>query len=316
MSEENSGASASANTADMAQAATSELTDTGEGLQSTDPAKPTEAVPAEVKKQEAEIKKMMKSYELQVNGKSKKIEVDTNNDDEVKKYIQKALAADEKFQEAATYRKQAEQLVELLQTDPLKVLRNPALGLDIRKMAEQILINDLEEQQKTPEQKELEEARQKLKDFEEDKKRSEDERKQAIFQQKLTEQQQITENSIITAIDNSSLPASPYAVRRVADIMVSAVENGWEDVTIEKIMPYAEEIIMGELQQIFTKHNTPEKLEKIVGKEHLNNYRKSVIAKVKATPKTASQLGESTAKDVKDPQAPAPKRIKVGSSIW
>lgn len=270
----------------------------------------------EQKQEVAEIKKALKAFEIKVNGKSKTVEVDPSNDEELKKYIQKAMASDEKFQEAATYRKQAEQLVELLQSNPMAILKNPALGLDIKKLAQDILLKELEEEEKTPEQKELETAREKLRKYEEEKKTAEERHKQEMLQKLVQEQQQVTENSIIEALNKSDLPESPYVVRRIADIMVSAVENGWEDVQIQDIMPYAEEVIMEELKKVFTKHNTPEKLERIVGKETLNGYRKSRIEKLKSAPKTANQLTEDSAKTDKDGKKPEPKRLKIGDSIW
>jgi hypothetical protein len=266
-----------------------------------------QAKPAEQKKIEAALK----AYELQVNGKSKKIELDITNDAEVKKYLQKAMAADEKFEEAAMTRKQAEQLVEKLQKDPLSILRNPALGLNIRELAEKILLQDLEEQAKSPEQKELEEARRKLQAYEEEKARLEEERKQAIMQQKQSENQKQIEDSMIAALEQSDLPATPFTVRRVADIMVSAIESGWEDVTIEQIMPYAQEVILNEMRETARKHKgSSDKLDKLFGKDVFDDYRKEKVSKAKKAPTTASQLGQSTAKSEKKEEAPV-KKTKI-----
>src|SRR5690606_1378668 len=128
---------------------------------------------------EKEIKKAIKRYELQVNGRKKAIELDLDNEDEVKRYLSKAMAADEKFQEAAMTRKQAEQLVTLLRENPLAVLKHPELGLDVKALATQILNQELDEMQKSPEQKKLEEMERQLKDREELLKKIEEEKRQA-----------------------------------------------------------------------------------------------------------------------------------------
>lgn len=294
-----------------------EVEDTGEDLVATPEVEAEAAKPAEQKKVEAILKK---AYDLQVNGKSKKVELDINDDKEVKKYLQKAMAADEKFEEAALTRKQAEQLVEMLQKDPLSILKNPALGLNIRKLAEDILLQDLEDQAKTPEQKELEEARNRLKAYEEEKAKLKKDHDESLLKQRQMENQKSTEESMIKAFDNSVIPPTPFAVRRVADILVSAIESGWEDATIEQIMPYAEEVILKELQDTVRKHGDPDKLEKLLGKDILDGYRKSKVSKLKKAPQTASQIGQSTsgkkAEDDKKEQTQQPKKIKLSEFPW
>jgi hypothetical protein len=264
----------------------------------------------EVKKQEAEIKKALKSFELKVNGKSRKVDIDMDNDDEVKKYLQKALASDEKFQEASTYKKQAEQLVEMLQKNPLSILKNPALGLDIRKLAEQVLLEDLEEQQKSPEQKKMEEYEKKLKAYEDEKTRIEEERKKMQLEDATKRQYEEVETSMISALEKADLPAEPFFVRRVADIWASAVESGWEDARLEDIMPYVENRLRNDFQSVIKKNADPDKLEKLIGKDVLDGYRKSKVSKMKKTPTTAGQMAQSTAK-VDSKPANAPKKVRI-----
>lgn len=260
-------------------------------------------------KKEAEIKKALKSYELKVNGKSKKVDLDLDNEDQVKSYLQKALAADEKFQEASTYKKQAEQLVDLLQKDPLAILRNPALGIDIKKLAEQVLLEDLEEQSKSPEQRQMEEMQRKLKDYEERMAKEEESRKKAQIAQAQQRQQQEIEESIIKALDNNEIPAEPFFMRRLADIWYSAIESGWEDCKIEDVMEYAKYRMQNDFKSLIDKNKDPEKLEKLIGKEYLDGYRKSKVSKLKAAPKTASQVGVDASKAKKE-EKPV-KRVKI-----
>lgn len=310
MSEENTGSVAPEATPEQTPVEPNqELVDDGADLEASP--EESEGQPEQTKEQKAEQKKveaaLKKAYELQVNGKSKKVEIDVSNDDEVKKYLQKALAADEKFQEAAMTRKQAEQLVNMLQNDPLKVLRNPALGLNVKELAEKILLQDLEEQQKSPEQKQLEEMQQKLREFEEEKKRLEDEKRQEALARMQAEQQKTTEESMIKALEATNIPATPFSVRRVADIMINAIEAGWEDVSIEKIMPYAEEMITRDYQEMVRRNSDPDKLEKLIGKDILDGYRKSKISKVKKTPQTPAQMADAGSSQPKVEEKPKKK---------
>jgi hypothetical protein len=270
----------------------------------------TEANKQEQKKQEAAIKKAIKEYELKVNGKSKKISLDLDNEDEVKKYLQKGLAADERMQEASSYKKQAEQLVEMLQKDPLSILRNPALGIDIKKLAEQVLIQDLEEQQLSPEQKKLKEYEEKLKFYEEEKQKKEDENKRMQLEEATRRNYEEVETSMLKALEQADFPAEPFFVRRVADIWAAAVESGWEDAKLEDIMPYVQQKLQGDFKSLIDKNKDPDKLEKLLGKDVLNNYRKSNLSKVKKTPTPMQKMTESTAKPVEAPKSNEPRRVR------
>lgn len=321
MNEENTGTAAPTETApenapemsqDAPESTEEEILDesTQEGVEGQEAASSEQT--KEEKKQQAEIKKALKEFELKVNGKSKKVALDLDNEDEVKKYLQKAMAADEKFQEASTYKKQAEQLVEMLQKNPLAILKNPALGLDIRKLAEQVLLEDLEEQQKSPEQKKLEEYERKLKAYEEEKARIEEERKRMQLEEATKRQYEEVETSMITALEKADLPAEPFFVRRVADIWASAVESGWEDAKLEDIMPYVEQRLRSDFQSVIKKNADPDRLEKLIGKDVLDGYRKSKVSKVKKTPTTAQQAAQTTtAKPQEKAQANQPKKIRI-----
>ena len=105
--------------------------DEAEGLS---PEELAEEIKADAKVEE--VKSQKKKYQLKVNNKVRDIELDLGNDEEVQKYLQKAMGADERFQEAAQVRKQMDQLIHELKTNPMAILKHKALGLDIKKMAE------------------------------------------------------------------------------------------------------------------------------------------------------------------------------------
>ena len=120
---------------------------------------PQDEQPKETPAQAAARKK---KFQVKTNGKAREVEVDLDNEEEIKRYIEKAYGADEKFQEAAMTRKQAEALIELLKTDPRKILSHPDLGIDVKALAHQIINEELEEMAKSPEQKRLEEMEKSL----------------------------------------------------------------------------------------------------------------------------------------------------------
>ncbi len=308
MSEENTG-NAPAEQPVVEQSESTEVENQEETLDAAPDVEEQAVEQAKEEKKQEEIKKALKSFELKVNGKAKKVDIDLDNEDQIKQYLSKALAADEKFEEAAKYRKQSESLVEMLQKNPLAILKNPALGLDIKKLAEQVLLEDLEEEQKSPEQKKLEEYERKLAAYEKEKTEKEEALKKAQLAEAQRKQEQEIEESLIKALESNDIPAEPYFMRRVADVWQSAVESGWEDATLEDIMPYVKKRMDVDFRSLIDKHKDPEKLEKLLGKDVLTNYRKANVSKVKTAPKTASQVATETAKG--DEKKEQPKKYKI-----
>lgn len=264
-----------------------------------------------------EIKALKKKYSLKVNNKEKDIELDLNDDAEVSRYLQKAMAADEKFQEASSLRKQVEQLIGELKKNPLAILRHPELGIDVKMLAQQVLNEELEEMELSPEQKKIKELEAALKGKEEREKALEEERSAA--ERAKFEEQAMSEldEQITGALSKSSLPKSQYVVRRIADTMLAAMEMGHKEVTPEQIMPFVEEQILGEIQRLF--ESAPEDtfdkvMEGVIGKKHLDKYRKSKVSKsrAKVPVDTASQVKDTgnAAKPKQENKDAKPVRFK------
>lgn len=268
-----------------------EIVDTGEDLPQELQEQPGDSKAEKEAKREARRK-----YELTVNGKKKEVELDFDNDEDVKRYLQKAMAADEKFQEAAMTRKQAEMLVEALRTNPLGVLRHPELGLDIKELATKILNDELDEQLKTPEQKKLEELERKLAEKEAREKELEQKTREAEMQRIQAETYKQLDDDITAALQNSNLPKSPYVLKRIADTMIEATELGHLDVRVQDIMPYVEQQILEEMHQMFDA-KPADVFEKLVGKKNLDAYRKTKVSKIKAKPVEVQQVKDTGGKE-------------------
>jgi hypothetical protein len=259
-----------------------------------------EDLAAEIKAEEkaAEVKNMKKKYQLKVNNKMRDIELDLGNDEEVQKYLQKAMGADERFQEAATVRKQMEQLINELKTNPMAILKHKALGLDVRKLAEQVMNEEIEELSLTEEQKKIRQLEASLKEREDRDKTREEELQQARREQLEQAAADELDKGISDALNASNLPKSPYVVKRVTDAMITAIELGYKNVTVDQVMPFVEEQMMGELQRLFEEapEDTADKLlERFVGKKSLDRYRSNKVkkARAKAPTETASKIVDS-----------------------
>ena len=159
---------------------------------------------------------------VKVNGE----ELEVTRDELIQGY-QTRKAADDKFREAANTRKQAEDFINLLKTNPKKVLSNPSLGIDFRELAEEYLMEQMEEEQMDPRDRELKEAREKLASIEEEKKQKEKEQQEqqaADLREKYTQEYQ---QSIIDTLQKSGLPKTEHTVKRMAYYMHQGLKRGY-----------------------------------------------------------------------------------------
>jgi len=91
-----------------------------------------------------------KKYKLKVDGREEELD-----EESVSKLAQMGRASSKRFQEAAQSRKQSEDFIKMLKEDPASVLTNPAIGIDLRKFAEDYLMKQYEQEKMTPEQRQM-----------------------------------------------------------------------------------------------------------------------------------------------------------------
>jgi hypothetical protein len=224
----------------------------------------------EEKKVEAALKK------LKIKG--REMEVD---DSKYHEYAQKGAAATETWQEAAKMKREAEAFIHELKTNPMKVLKDPNLGVDMRKIAEEFIWEQMQEESLSPEQiqqrerdKELEEYRsekQRLKQQEEQQKMSElDEHYSADYDKRIT-----------TALQTAGLPRTVGTVRRITDYMLNDVRKGVErDMT--DYLDLVREDYFNDFNEFFDQTDG-DRLMKFLGDKNLKKIRESDLKKLKTT---------------------------------
>jgi hypothetical protein len=284
--------------------------DTGEDLVQT---------PDQKKKEEAAAAK--RAYKLKVGGRD--VEVD---EAELLKRAQMGYSADQKWQEAAQMRKQMEGFVQLLQRDPEKALEQ--MGYDVDKMAEERLQKRILEMQKSPEQLEREKLQRELQEMK-DRDAAREQEYRTKETQRIQDQYAIElENDISSALDNNSygFPKTPYVVKRIADTMILAVQQGLDqtnglsperrqrlmNVTAKDVLPIVEAEIKQELNDMYSA-SPDDVFESLVGKDRLNKYRRAKIKKT-AKPTSASDVKQTGAKELKktqDQQSSAQKKLNA-----
>lgn len=275
--------------------------DDGDGTLSPEEAKKV------AKKVEAAAKK---AYKLKVGGRD--VEV---GEDELLKRAQMGYSADEKWQEASRMRKEMDSFIQLLQRDPAQALEQ--MGFNVDELAENRIKAKIEEMRKSPEQLEREKIERELKSLKEERER---EREQARQQEMTRLQDQFAveiENDISGALDSNTygLPKSPYVVKRIADTMILAMQEGRRtnntklmNIKAADVLSMVQDEINSELNQMY--NATPDEVfEKLVGKDRLNKYRKGKVTKQKATvkPNSVSDIKPTGQAEINKQNADKPK---------
>lgn len=252
--------------------------------------------------------KTLKEYKLQVNGRDEVIKFDPNNDEEVKKWLQKGRASDQKFQEAAEVRKAAMAFIEELRKNPRKVLSDPNIGVDLKKFAHEIMDDQIKEMEKSPEQREREKLQkelQELKDAREREKKSFESKERERLD---AEHERQIESDISTALDVGGLPKTPRTVRTMADYMMIALENGI-NLTAQEIIPIVKNTTLGEFKEIVNSLSD-DQLEDFLGKEVIGRLRKKSVAKAKAV-ETANAVKPTGAEANKKKEEAPMKKMTI-----
>jgi len=179
-----------------------------------------------------------------------------------------------------------EELLFTLKNDPLKILQDPAIGHDVKKLALQVLEQEDAEAAKSPEQKEKERLQKELEAVQKKLKETEDQKKQEEFQRLQQQAEREIETDIISAIEKSDLPKTEIAVKRMAEAMLIAMQNGIE-VSAYDVVPIVKKQLMKDLRQLAG--ILPEDmLEEILGNDKVAALRKRHLKKLKEKQQVSS----------------------------
>jgi hypothetical protein len=143
----------------------------------------------------------------------------------------KSREADKRMQLVAKLKKdldmttaQTSQLIEALRKDPWKVLSNPALGHDVRKLAEEYVWQMIQEQRMSPEQREAMAAKMELQELKAQQEQAKKDQAEREMQALIAQRRAYWEKTIPEAIDAAGLPKTSYTVRRFAEYVKAAAK--------------------------------------------------------------------------------------------
>lgn len=226
------------------------------------------------------LEKKIKKLKLKVDGEEIEEEVDLDNDEYLTRQLQLAKMAQKRAQSYSQLEKEVTDFINLLRSNPKKALASEIVGLDVKKLAAEIIEEEIERSQKSPEALEKERLEEELKALKEEREKElEESRKKALAEK---QQQDFERYDMLfeKALSTTDLPKSPYVVKRMADWMLLGLEHGIE-VEPQEVANLIREEMQQELNQMF--ELMPEEvIEKFVGEKNFDRVRKKKLAAAKS----------------------------------
>lgn len=274
-----------------------------------DKSKDTKEVVKEAKP-EAKIEDS-KTFKLKVNG--REIEV---SESEMVKRAQKADAAEERFAQASKIQKQAEQLVEMLKTNPGAILSK--IGTSKEALEEFYYKTYVAPDLMTPEQKQLAtsdaekaDLKARLEKFEENERFAKEQAQTAKDEADKEQHRANYSKQFEEALETGGIPKSGWSVRQMAYYMKQALAQGYAHITPKDVLPLVKEDFI-KAQREMVAGMTPKQLQEYIGEETVAKLRAHSIEQAKS-PKFQNSLDQAASEGRQEPKKEEKKRY---SSVY
>lgn len=240
--------------------------------------------------QQALEKKLIKKLKLKVDGQEFEedlpFEVDENNKEQleyIKRHLQMSKSATKRMQEAAKLKQQAEHFVKMLQEDPMKILTHKNFGGEekFRKMAEEYIARQINEQMLTPEQRQQRDMEDRLRKYEEQEKQSKQQQEQEQVVKLQAHYADEYSKVIEAGLKSQNIPKTPRTVKRMAELMSKNLKHGLE-LQPEHLAQLVKEDYINEMKEMFGA-SEGDILLNLLGEDVSNKIRKADLAKLKAS---------------------------------
>lgn len=255
--------------------------------------KKEEAGKESLKKEEKKEEPKPEIWKLKVDG--EEVDFDPSDPVKVKQMVQKGLAADKRFQESAVQKKQIERFFETLRSNPLKILKDPALGINFREIAESYLYDQIQLESMTPAQRAAREKEEADRAELETLRREEAERREAEAERNREElvksKREQYEIEINEALKIAGLPNTAWTVQTAAQMMIQARRKGL-DPSFKDLMPHVKAEFM-EAQRAMLNGVSGQELINLLGKETADKVRSANLENVRPKNPAPAQKTET-----------------------
>lgn len=197
---------------------------------------------------------------------------------EVISYAQQGKVAGQRFQEAAALKKQAEEILAFGKANPKEFLAK--MGMNPRQWAEEYLMQELQVEAMSPEQKKARENEEKLRKFEDNEKKTK-EKAQQDEKDRLTNQKREEFDVMFTeALGLSGLPKTPFTVKRMAELQLINLRKNLE-LNASQLAKIVREDYAAEHKALFGAIDGDQLMD-MLGPDIVKKLSKAQISKLKA----------------------------------
>lgn len=210
---------------------------------------------------------------------------------------QRGKVADQRFQEAATTRKQAEEIISFAKNNPTEFFKKT--GMNARQWAENYLIEELKREQMTPAERKAAENELKLKEYEDDRKRQEAKRLEDEKQAAQEKHMQNYDKLFVEALSQSGLPKTAYTIKRMAELQLVNLKKKL-NLTADQLAKVVREDYIAEQKLLFSALDGDQLIE-MFGPDLVKKLSKAQIAKLKA--KSTGGSGSAPTRSLNDKPA-------------
>lgn len=236
----------------------------------------------------------VQKLKLVINGKEEERDIEW-----VKTRAQKSEAAERMFSEASKQRKEATEIQEQFKTDPWGAMRK--LGMDPRQISEKFLAGELESEMLDPRERAMREREAKNTEIERQHKAREEEAQTAQQTEENSRYQKQYDEEFGAAFKAVDLPRDPHIIRRIAELHLQNLTDGYE-IPILDLAKQVREERMGE-QVLFLKSMEGKQLLDFLGPEIANKIRKADLAQLRSgTSLPPTPPGKTFTSDDEKPQ--------------
>ncbi len=227
-----------------------------------------------------------KIWKLKADG--EEFDFDATDEEAVKREIMKARGSEKRFRAAQETKAEAERAFAMLKDpDGLKrVLADPRIGLDVKKFAEQVVWEQIQQEQREADWRQNPEKKKQYEDEQElQARRAADERTKA---EGLTRQQQEAQGryetgyseKIMKALEAGNMPKTPEAVARMAEYLYRAVEHGY-DLSPDDLVQQVRDDYINEFKAVLG-GSDGDQLLALLGEENADKLRKADLKRLKS----------------------------------
>lgn len=214
---------------------------------------------------------------LRVKLEGEEVELDR---DEVVRGYQLAKVSQKRFEEAAQMRKEATAFVDKLRQDPLAVLRDPRLGIDLKEVVQQALTEQKEFEQMTPEQRALREKEHRLAEKERQIQLQEQQRQAETLEREQAAYAQSFMEDLEKTLEKSKMPKTTAMVSRMAYAKLNLLGTDY-DPQLHEILPDVRDGFRGEYREYLESFEGDQLLEEL-GEDVAKKVQKALLKKHRA----------------------------------